>query len=105
MPTPQAMSEDAEPVAAIGERHRHGDVLGDRRRRGEGDVDAAGDQHDQQPGAEDADEGVRGEQVEEVLQREEAVGRQRQDDAEHEDDEQQPELVAAAGSAAKAVTH
>ena len=47
----RAREQEAEnPVAAAdGVQRQRGEVLGDRRADGEGDVDAAGDQHHQQP--------------------------------------------------------
>ena len=87
--------EDADPVRAIGVRHRKRHILRHRCRRGERDVDAAGDQHHEQPERENTDEGVGGQQVKQVLHGQELGGRHAQAGAERKDDDQQPELVAA----------
>ena len=101
-PTRAGDGEDAEPVEAIGVAERQRDILRDRGGRRERDVDAAGDQHDQQPGGQDADEGIGGEQVEQVLQGEEAVGaRATAPSTSSEDHGEQPGLVGAAGSGCK----
>ena len=87
--------KDADPVRAIGIRHRKRDILRHRCRCRERDVDSAGDQHHEQSEREDANEGIGGQQVKQVLHGQELGVRDAKAGAERQDYDQQPELVAA----------
>jgi hypothetical protein len=88
--------EHREPAEPVADRQRQCDILRHRRRCGEGNVDATGNQHYQQARGQDADESVGGEEVEQILKRQKAVGRERQRQAKGKNHGQQPEFVTAA---------
>ena len=93
-------AEDRDP--AEGGSHRfaapHEDrrdhILRDRGRRGEGDVDSAGNEDGQQPGRHDPDKGVAVQQIEEIAPREKAVGLRAEKSDEEQDHPREQELPA-----------
>ncbi len=87
-------ADDAGHVQARGKPR--GEVLRDRGGGGEGDVDAAGDQHHEQAECEDALHRVGLDQIDEVGDREEAGRDRGQHRADHEDHREQPRLMAPA---------
>ena len=90
MPSAAGDQQTAHPAAAAHPAEQDGrDILHDGRRDREGDVDTAGDQHDEQADGEDDVDGTGVEQIERVAEREEAVGDDRQEQADDRDDRKQ----------------